>query len=253
MLTPVNEIERLEEIRKELNADLQEYLDLRGLQLLITKQKPFEFLMRIEQLRFQTRWNQTPRVPKTSVLGHCFFVAVITLLLGRECGTELCAKRIYNNFFSGLFHDLPESVTRDIISPVKNATDGLPEIVKNIEDKIVKKELVPLMEPFYRDEILYWTSDEFSNRAVFDDCVLSISFDELNSKFNEDKFNPVDGRLVRVADHLSALLEAHLSIQYGITSKQLENGRSNILKGYEAGKKINGIDAGSLFADFISE
>ena len=125
--------------------------------------------------------------------------------------------------------------------------------IKNIEDKIVKKELVPLMEPFYRDEILYWTSDEFSNRAVFDDCVLSISFDELNSKFNEDKFNPVDGRLVRVADHLSALLEAHLSIQYGITSKQLENGRSNILKGYEAGKKINGIDAGSLFADFISE
>ena len=77
MLTPVNEIERLEGIRKELNADLQEYLNLRGLQLLITKQKPFEFLMRIEQLRFQTRWNQTPRVPKTSVLGHCFFVAVL--------------------------------------------------------------------------------------------------------------------------------------------------------------------------------
>lgn len=253
MLTPVNEIERLEGIRKELNADLQEYLNLRGLQLLITKQKPFEFLMRIEQLRFQTRWNQTPRVPKTSVLGHCFFVAVITLLLGRECGISMCPKRIYNNFFSGLFHDLPESVTRDIISPVKNATDGLPEIVKNIEDQIVQKELVPLMEPFYRDEILYWTSDEFSNRAVFDGCVLSLSFDELNAKFNEDKFNPVDGKMVRAADHLSALLEAHLSIQHGITSKQLENGRKNLLKGYEKGSKINGIDVRQIFDDFIME
>ncbi|MDO4507587.1 MAG: HD domain-containing protein [Spirochaetales bacterium] len=253
MLTPVNEIERLEGIRKELNADLQGYLDLRGLQLLITKQKPFEFLMRIEQLRFQTRWNQTPRVPKTSVLGHCFFVAVITLLLGRECGVKMCPKRIYNNFFSGLFHDLPESVTRDIISPVKNATDGLPEIVKNIEDQIVQKELVPLMEPFYRDEILYWTSDEFSNRAVFDGCVLSLSFEELNAKFNEDKFNPVDGKLVRAADHLSALLEAHLSIQHGITSKQLENGRKNLLKGYENGSKINGIDVRQIFDDFIME
>ena len=86
MISLVNETERLDSIRKELNADLQKYLDLRGLQLLITKQKPFEFLMRIEQLRFQTRWNQTPRVPRTSVLGHCFFVAILTLLLCRDSG-----------------------------------------------------------------------------------------------------------------------------------------------------------------------
>ena len=251
MLTPVNESQRLEGIRKELNADLQGYLDLRGLQLLITRQKPFDFLMRIEQLRFQTRWNQTPRVPKTSVLGHCFFVAVITLLLGRECGTELCGRRVYNNFFSGLFHDLPESVTRDIISPVKNATDGLPEIVKQIEDQIVQKELVPLMEPFYRDEILYWTSDEFSNRAIFDNCVLSISFNELNSKFNEDRYSPVDGKLVRAADHLSALLEAHLSIQHGITSVQLQKGRENLYKGYKKGVLVNGIDVPGIFDDIM--
>ena len=251
MLTPVNESQRLEGIRKELNADLQGYLDLRGLQLLITRQKPFDFLMRIEQLRFQTRWNQTPRVPKTSVLGHCFFVAVITLLLGRECGTELCGRRVYNNFFSGLFHDLPESVTRDIISPVKNATYGLPEIVKHIEDQIVQKELVPLMEPFYRDEILYWTSDEFSNRAIFDNCVLSISFNELNSKFNEDRYSPVDGKLVRAADHLSALLEAHLSIQHGITSVQLQKGRENLYKGYKKGVLVNGIDVPGIFDDIM--
>ena len=251
MLTPVNESQRLEGIRKELNADLQGYLDLRGLQLLITRQKPFDFLMRIEQLRFQTRWNQTPRVPKTSVLGHCFFVAVITLLLGRECGTELCGRRVYNNFFSGLFHDLPESVTRDIISPVKNATDGLPEIVKHIEDQIVQKELVPLMEPFYIDEILYWTSDEFSNRAIFYNCVLSISFNELNSKFNEDRYSPVDGKLVRAADHLSALLEAHLSIQHGITSVQLQKGRENLYKGYKKGVLVNGIDVPGIFDDIM--
>lgn len=247
MISAVNERERLEPIRRELNADLQEYLGLRGLQLLITKQKPFDFLMRIEQLRFQTRWNQTPRVPRTSVLGHCFFVAILTLLLCRETGVQMCSKRLYNNFFSGLFHDLPESVTRDIISPVKRATDGLPAIVKDIEDKIVAKELVPLMEPFYRDEILYFASDEFSNRAVFDGCVLPVSFEELNSSFNEDKFNPVDGRLVRVADHYSALLEAELSMRHGITSHQLEDGKLNLLKAYENEETVNGIDVKRLF------
>ena len=251
MLSIVNEPERLEKINKELLADLQGYLDLTGLQLLMTRQKSYDFIMKIEQLRFQTRWNQTPRVPKTSVLGHCFFVAVITLLLCRQSGQKMCEKRLINNYFSALFHDLPEAVTRDIISPVKQATDELPSIVKRIEDEIVNKELVPLMEPYFSDELMYFTSDEFSNRAIFDNCVLSISFNELNSKFNEDRYSPVDGKLVRAADHLSALLEAHLSIQHGITSVQLQKGRENLYKGYKKGVLVNGIDVPGIFDDIM--
>lgn len=250
MISAVNEAERLEKIRLELNADLQQYLDLRGLQLLITKQKPFDFIMRIEQLRFQTRWNQTPRIPKTSVLGHCFFVAVLTLLFTRESKVKMCRKRIYNNFFSALFHDLPESVTRDIISPVKKATDGLPAIVKNIEDKIVANELVPFMEDFYKDEILYFTSDEFENRVCLGEKIYHVSFEDLNEKYNFDELSPVDGKMVRVADHLSALLEAGISIKHGITSTHLEEGKANLLKAYQSGETINGIDAASIFKEF---
>lgn len=251
MISPVNESERLEKIRRELNAQLQGFLDLRGLQLLMTKQKPYDFLMRIEQLRFQTRWNQTPRIPQTSVLGHCFFVAVLTLLFMRSSPVKMCSKRLYNNFFSALFHDLPESVTRDIISPVKQATDGLPEIVKKIEDQIVASELVPLMEDFYKDEILYFTSDEFENRVIFDDKVFTVSFEKLNSDYNYDEFEPVDGKLVRLADHYSALLEADVSIHHGITSRHLEDGRENLIKSYSSKKDINGIDASLLFSEFL--
>lgn len=250
MISMVNEASRLDQIKKEVNADLQSFLDLRGMQLLVTKQKPYDFLMRIEQLRFQTRWNQTPRVPRTSVLGHCFFVAILTLLLGRESGVKMCSKRVFNNYFSALFHDLPESVTRDIISPVKQATDDLPAVVKRIEDQIVAKELVPLMEDFYKDEILYFTSDEFENRIVADGAVLHTSFEELNKRFNTNNFNPVDGKLVRLADHYSALLEADSSIRHGITSTHLRDGRVNLLKAYPQGTIINGIDAWSLFDAF---
>ena len=130
MLSIVNEKERLKNIQNELEAEIQPYLHLEGLQKLVTHQKAFDFLLKIEQLRFQTRWNQTPRVPATSVLGHCFYVAIMTLLLGRESNPNMCDRRVINNYFSALFHDLPESVTRDIISPVKTATDDLPNIVK---------------------------------------------------------------------------------------------------------------------------
>ncbi|MGZ7169402.1 MAG: HD domain-containing protein [Halobacteriota archaeon] len=33
--------------------------------------------------------------------------------------TKRCYRRRFHNFFGGLFHDLPEALTRDIISPVK--------------------------------------------------------------------------------------------------------------------------------------
>ena len=253
MLSVVNEKERLSKIENDLKADIQPYLDLEGLQKLMTRQKEFDFLLKIEQLRFQTRWNQTPRVPATSVLGHCFFVAIMTLLLGRETNPDMCERRVVNNYFSALFHDLPESVTRDIISPVKQATDALPNIVKKIEDEIVNKELVPLMDKSYVDEVIYYTSDEFTDRIKGKDGkVQKVTWEELNGKYNKDNFNPVDGRLVRISDHLSALMEADISIKHGITSSHLQGGRDGMLELYPIDEKISGIEVNKLFHELVN-
>lgn len=258
MIAPVNEKERIEPIHWQLRNNLQDYTDLKGVKMLMNREQPFQLIMKIEQLRFQTRWNRTPRVPRTNVLGHCFFVAVITLLLLRDSQEKPCPKRLFNDFFCGLFHDLPESVTRDIISPVKQATNELPGIVKQIEDELVRAELVPLMDSFYVDEILYFTNDEFQNRILVTELdgqqsSQVVSFEELCDNYNSDVHSPVDGKLVRLADHLSAFLEAESSIKFGITSKQLTGGRDNILKSYSSSTKINGIDAMQLFWSLMED
>ncbi len=265
MLAVVNEDFRLKNIKRSLNGDIQPFLDLKGLQLLMTKQKPYEFLMVIEQLRFQARWNQTPRVPKTTVLGHSFFVAILTLLLSRHSADfysqqigesfSFCEKRLYNNYFSALFHDLPEAVTRDIISPVKQATDTLSSIVKEIEADMISEELIPLMEDFYAKELVFFTDDEFENRILFDSPngkipLCDLSFEDLNSKYNVDSFFPVDGKIVRCSDHIAAYVEAHSSIAHGITSKQLTKGKVNLLNLYPKGNLISGIDVHSIFTSF---
>ena len=253
MISVVNEKERLADIKTELEEQIQPYLEFEGLQKLITHQKAFKFLLKIEQLRFQTRWNQTPRIPATSVLGHCFYVAIMTLLLGRESNPKMCRQRVINNFFSALFHDLPESVTRDIISPVKQATDDLPNIVKKIENEIVSKELVPLMENFFVNQIIYYTSDEFSNRIQNEMGIIQIvSYDELNEKYNDEKFQPIDGTLVRICDHLSALMEASISINHGITSEHLEVGLEATVNHYKKNQVINGINVYDFFNKIIT-
>lgn len=246
MLRVVNEPFRLIDIEKGLNEDLGQFLDLKGLQLLVTKQQPYNFLMQIERLRFQTRWNQTPRVPRTSVLGHSYFVAVMSLLMSRSLG--LSDHRLYGNFFSGLFHDLPEAVTRDIISPVKQATRQLPVVVKEIEDRIVHDELIPVMDKSFKDEILYFTNDEFDNRIMMNDgSTKRVSFNQLNNEYSSPVYKPIDGKIVRLADHIAAYVEADSSISHGITSKHLRDGKQNILALYPPGTEINGLDAASFF------
>ena len=159
--------------------------------------------------------------------------------------------RLYNDFFSGLFHDLPEAVTRDIISPVKQATDELPFIVKKIEDEIVRSELVPLMDESYVNEILYFINEEFANRIEINGKTIFVDWDELNSKYNKDSYNPIDGKTVRLSDHLSAFIEAHSSIKHGITSEHLQSGKENLLNSYEKAKLINGINIRDIFENII--
>ena len=114
------------------------------------------------------------------------------------------------------------------------------------------KQLVSLMEDFYSKELMYFISDEFANRIVTDDfSSKEVSFEELNSLYNDDKYFPIDGKIVRIADHLSALLEADISIKHGITSSHLEFGRAGMLKAYKKGSLINGIDVGKLFEEIV--
>lgn len=245
MLKPVNEAFRLTEIDSCLKEEICKFMDLTGIQLLLANQNPHKLITEIEKLRFQVRWNQTPRVPATTVLGHSFYVAALTLLMCYDL--DIKEDRRYNNFFSALFHDLPEAVTRDIISPVKQATDHLPDVVKEIEERIVKDELLPLMDESFIDEVMYYISDEFENRVIVDKQVKIVNFEELSQKYADKKFKATDGRLVRVADQIAAFVEAESSIKYGITSKHLEEGRKNILGAYPVGTKINNLSTDVFF------
>jgi putative hydrolase of HD superfamily len=54
-----------------------------------------------------------------------------------------------------------------------------------------------------------------------------------------DKYNVIDGEALKQCDKLSAFVEASLSISHGIKSKELINGKKQIMKGL---KEINGIN-----------
>jgi len=237
----------IEEIKKSLEDELEDYYDLEGVRILSLKRKAYDFISLCGNLRFQKRWANTPRVPETSVLGHMLFVAIISFLLTKEYGGN--RHKLYYNFFTGLFHDLPEALTRDIIAPVKQGVVGLDEILKEYENMLIEEKIIPLVPNKIQNELKMLITDEFANKLITSNGYKKV--DEAHNLLGDCR--GIDGKLVKVADHFAAFVEAIMSIKHGIKSTELVKASDMLVKKYE-NKKINSIQLSKYFRkDFFDE
>lgn len=239
----------IEKTKEEIEGEIEEHYNLTGVQRISLHKKYAGFIDLCGQLRFQQRWAHSPRIPRTSVLGHMLIVAMLTYF----CSPELkpCPKRIYNNFFGGLFHDLPEVLTRDIISPVKTSVEGLQEIIKKYEKIQTEERLLPLLPSAWRPEMRYFTEEEFGNKIVENGQVRVLKEALIPERYNQDRYSPLDGCLIKVFDELSAFIETVLSMEYGIKSPALEEARRELFARYRD-RKMAGIDVGKIFRAYES-
>ena len=229
----------IEAVKKSVDEEIEDYYELIGVRKIALNMKLSKIIDLSGRLRFQKRWAQTPRIPETSVLGHMLTVAIFAYFFSIE--VNACDKRLQNNFFTALFHDLPEALTRDIITPVKYCVDELSDIIAEYEIEKIQEDILPNIPDILHDEFSYilglydGVKEEFANK-IYEDKILLV--DDV-SKYNSDKYNAIDGHALKQCDKLSAFVEASLSISHGIKSKELINGKKEILK---ALKEVQGVD-----------
>ncbi|MCX5816259.1 MAG: HD domain-containing protein [Proteobacteria bacterium] len=232
---------------KDLLQERQEkYYDLKGIQQLALYPRYRNFIDLCGQLRFQLRWNYVNMNPRISVLGHMLIVAILSYLLTQEIGS--CTRRCVNNYFTGLFHDLPEVLTRDIISPVKRSIEGLDELIKEYEKEQMEKEVYGLIPDKWHQEMKMFTEDEFSSIVTINGETSRASSDEISDRYNSDSCNPRDGELIKAVDELSAFTEAYLALENGVKSKELNEAKASI-RGKYKNRIIAGIEFDRIYAD----
>jgi len=242
-------IYRIEKTKEEIENRIEDFYDLIGVQKISLQKKTYGFIDLCGQLRFQKRWAGSPRIPQTSVLGHMLIVAMISFIASIEISAS--EKRAYNNFYAGLFHDIAEVLTRDIISPIKRSVPGLDEIIKEYERSQIEEVLYPLLPEYLQNEINYFIDDEFENKIIKSGTVIKgITSEEISEKYDSTEFSPVDGHIIKVSDDLAAFIEACLSMEYGISSYHLKEARENLIDKYKD-KEIAGIKFGNLFRYFM--
>ena len=238
----------IEQVKREMAQGLAACDTFSGFRYFAGSEYLQQFLSLIGKLRYQQRWSKAERMPQTFVMGHMLVVAILSYFLTLELNNP-CRKRLENNFFAGLFHDLPEVLTRDIVSPVKNSVKGLDSIISEIEDEQMREIIYPLLPPEWHREIEYYTQNEFDSKVKTEDEILMVTTDIINDRYNGDSFNPIDGQLIRCADHLSAYIEAYMSLNYGIRSEQMVLGYDHLKEKY-SNKVVGGLDIGQLFDYF---
>lgn len=249
--------DELDEIRESFLEQQKEFQALKGFpELMSPKTHALGKLANLcGQLRFQKRWSQMPRIPETSVMGHMFLVGCYSYFF--SVVQDACPARRQNNFFCGLFHDLPEMLTRDIISPVKKSVKELDVLIKAYEDEELERRVFqPLRDEGYTDiadRLGYFLGTETGSE--FHDCieqngkVQRVTFDELQSVYNDNSVNPKDGEMLKVCDELAAYIEAYTAVRNGISINELNQAMWRLRDKYRK-ISIGNIHIGALMSDF---
>lgn len=248
----------IDELKQKVDEELEDYYELIGVRKIAMNQKLARIIDLSGRLRFQKRWAQTERIPKTAVLGHMLVVAIFGYFYSLKVGAS--SKRLENNFYCALFHDLPESLTRDIISPVKYGIDGLNEIISEYEMRLIEERILPYIPQSFRAEFSYilgvrdengvLKKDEFENRIC---RTTSQPYHGSMNNVNSDEYNSIDGKALKYCDNLAAFVEAGLSISYGVKSKDLIQGFKNIRTKFKKNPKIEGVDFDKICIEFIKD
>ena len=213
----------IDRTREEIDEQIGQHRDLAGM---ASAMEPgsgtYALIDLFGQLRFQQRWARMPRIPKTSVLGHSLMVADMMFLHDLDIRAD--ARSIYNDFYTGLFHDLPEVLTKDVITPIKVNVDGLAALLEDYEHDLIESTIMPLIDEGWRDSFRFLVYDPFSD---------------------EDGEHGIRrGSDVKACDLFAAYMEAFISDRYGVGSNALRDGCEGIRD--KLAEKGKGIDAMSM-------
>jgi len=232
----------IDNTKRELEDSLEDFHNLIGIQRFLLKRKLYGFINLCGQLRFQKRWISIERIPQTSVMGHLFTVASLVYLLmhylNEKYHLNISRRAFYSTFFTALFHDLPEIITRDIISTLKNIF-GKDEIRK-IEIEGLEGEVLNLLPQYISEEIRIFLGllpsesslsiNEFTDRWVVSGKIQPI---EGYSFLSHERGYPIWGSLVKFADLVSAYWEADWTLRHGLRNEELERAHEGLRKKIE--------------------
>lgn len=166
----------------QINGNLEDKRKgLKSLDILLKNDNYKKYLTHIRRLSHSMRWNQQRRIFPISVMSHLVVITFISYVIWKIENEEGSNYNIEELMLRSVYHDIPEAITWDIITPTKKAVEWFVEVLEKVEIKMM------------------------------DDYIFSYVDEEYKKQVSDFMLYPFDGELWKVAKHadiLSALFEA---------------------------------------------
>lgn len=175
----------LREIKKWLEESAQK---LTSMKELLENEDYLKYLSHIRRLSYCMRWNQQSRIFPISVMSHLVLITFITyvlVMIENENGKNY---DMWEMLLRAMYHDIPEAITWDIITPTKKAVPGFVELLEKVEIDMMNDYLFSYIPESYKNQVFPYMLHPFEGEV---------------------------GKLVKYADILSALLEAKVEVNHG--------------------------------------
>ena len=173
----------------EMKTELKKLADkLPSLKNLMNSNDSEKYLSHIYRLSFSMRWNQYGRNTPISVMSHKVVVAYISYIIGMIGNQEWEENDIKDMLYRAIYHDVPEVITWDIITPTKKAVPWFVELLEEVEKTMMDDYLFGYISPEYKNFVYSYILEPFDGES---------------------------GKLVKYADIFSALIEAKVEDRIG--------------------------------------
>jgi len=181
----------LEATREQIENEIEEHYDLAGVQKLTLGKKTRQFVDLVGQLRFQQRWAQSPGSRKPRCWGICSSWPSLPIFAPWSWGLRPPAvQQLFRRPFPRPARG-PDQGHRLSRQALRGGNRGDHQGDRSAPGGRADYALLPAS---WQQEIRYFTEDEFKSKIIRDNKVLHVTTEEINLKYNEDRYSPWTGK-----------------------------------------------------------
>ena len=148
---------------KEIDLYFEENKNkLFSLDQLLKKDNYKNYLSHIRRLSHAMRWSWRQRKYPISVMGHLVIVTFISYVIANLENKKWASYDIFDIMIRWIYHDIPEAITWDIITPIKNSVPGFKETLGKIEEEMMNDYFFLYVDKQYKEKISSYMLDPFS-------------------------------------------------------------------------------------------
>lgn len=135
--------------------------DLKSLDSLMRNEDYKKYLAHIRRLSHSMRWNQQTRIFPISVMSHLVLITFISYIIWNIENDNGANYDIEELMLRSIYHDIPEAITWDIITPTKKAIPGFVEVLEKVEIKMMDDYIFSYVDKEYKDQVSQYMLNPF--------------------------------------------------------------------------------------------